>query len=53
MMNSYVATINAFVEDTCVLIVIAYVLARGRLLTLLFAEQLTRQKAMYLDHVWN
>jgi signal transduction histidine kinase len=35
IMNAIFATINAFIEDTCVLIVIAYVLARGETLTLL------------------
>ncbi len=34
-------TINAFIEDTSVLAVIAYLLARGRLQTLLLRERLT------------
>jgi LytS/YehU family sensor histidine kinase len=38
-MNALFTTINAFIEDTCVLIVIAYALARGKTLTLLSHPQ--------------
>lgn len=39
IMQHAIPIINAFVEDTCVLTVIAYLLARGRMLELLFAER--------------
>lgn len=45
-MNLYLPVINAFIEDTCVLMVIAYLLARGRMLTLLISERATNH------HVW-
>ena len=41
-MNSLFATINAFIEDTCVIFAIAYFLTRGRRLELLFAPKPTR-----------
>src|SRR5579872_2097331 len=34
--------INSFIEDTCVVVVIAYLLTRGRMLALLTAERPTR-----------
>jgi LytS/YehU family sensor histidine kinase len=47
-MQHAIPTINAFIEDTCVLTVIAYLLARGRMLELLFAERRTAQDQMRL-----
>src|SRR6476620_4810455 len=44
-MGAYVRTINAFIEDTCVIVVLAYLLTRGRLLTLLFQKRSTNPKA--------
>jgi LytS/YehU family sensor histidine kinase len=41
-------TINAFVEDTCVIIVVAYLLARGRMLALLFQQRLPWRQALTL-----
>ena len=35
-MTHYIPAINAFIEDTCVLVVIAYLLARGGALAILF-----------------
>jgi histidine kinase len=43
--------INAFIEDTCVLVAVAYLLARGRMLSLLFRERLPLWKAVYLGAV--
>jgi len=47
-MNGSLGTIHTFVADTCVLIVVAYVLARGRMLTLLFRSTLTRRETVSL-----
>ena len=38
-MNSHFQALNAFIEDTCVIAVIAYLLARGRVLVLLFSTE--------------
>lgn len=38
-MNNHFPVLNAFIEDTCVIMVIAYLLARGRMLGLLFPDQ--------------
>jgi LytS/YehU family sensor histidine kinase len=43
--------INALIEDTCVLVAVAYLLARGRMLSLLFNERLPLWKALYLGSV--
>ena len=43
--------INSFIEDTCVLVAVAYLLARGRLLSLLFRERLPPWKSAYLGAV--
>jgi signal transduction histidine kinase len=43
--------INAFIEDSCVLVAVAYLLARGRLLSLLFRERLPLWKTAYLGAV--
>jgi hypothetical protein len=45
------AIINAFIEDTCVLVAVAYLLARGRMLSLLFCERLPRWKTASLGAV--
>jgi LytS/YehU family sensor histidine kinase len=37
-----------FIADTCILVVIAYLLARGRMLTLLFRENLTPGEVFHL-----
>jgi signal transduction histidine kinase len=37
-MAHFIPTLNAFIEDTCVLVVIAYLLARGRMLGLLVGD---------------
>ena len=47
-MAQYVPTINAFIEDTCVLVVIAYLLARGGALTLLFPTRPSRRNEVIL-----
>jgi LytS/YehU family sensor histidine kinase len=46
--NEPLGIINAFVEDTCVIIVVAYLLARGRLLVLLFQRSLPWRQALTL-----
>ena len=50
-MNVYIQALNAFLEDTCVLIVIAYLLARGRLLAILFETHLMGRKIITLGSV--
>ena len=40
-----------FIADTCILVVIAYLLARGRMLTLLFQESLTSCEVLLLGFV--
>ena len=47
-MKPYLPVINAFIEDTCVLMVIAYLLARGRTLTLLIVESARPRRALIL-----
>lgn len=42
------AIINAFIEDTCVLVAVAYLLARGRMLALLFSARLPVWRAVNL-----
>jgi signal transduction histidine kinase len=44
-MGAYIRTINAFIEDTCVIVVLAYLLTRGRLLTLLVQKRSPHPKA--------
>jgi signal transduction histidine kinase len=44
-------TVNAFIEDTCVLVAVAYLLARGRVLSLLFRQRLPLWKTAYLGAV--
>ncbi len=52
-MDVYLSTvINAFIEDTCVLVAVAYLLVRGRMLSLLFRERLPLWKAAYLGAVF-
>lgn len=50
-MNTVLRAINAFIEDTSVLLVFAYLLARGRILELLFRERLTGWQAVSLGCV--
>ena len=50
-MKPYLSVVNAFLEDTCVLMVIAYLLARGRMLALLIAERITGRQALTLGVV--
>ena len=50
-MNLDLSVINAFIEDTCVLMVIAYLLARGRMLTLLTAERVTWRRVLTLGAI--
>jgi len=49
--NIYIQTLNAFLEDTCVLVVIAYLLARGRLLVTLFEVRLSGRNTVTLGIV--
>ena len=51
-MKLYLPVINAFIEDTCVLMVIAYLLARGRMLALLIANRVTGRRALTLGVVF-
>ena len=51
-MNNYLPTLNAFIEDTCVLVVIAYALARGRLLLLLASSERSLQHTLYSGAVF-
>ena len=37
-MQSFLVALNSFLEDTCVLVVIAYLLTRGQILSLVFTE---------------
>jgi hypothetical protein len=50
-MHPYGPVINAFIEDTCVLAVIAYLLARGRLLQLLSSTRLDWSRAARLGFI--
>lgn len=47
-MSTPASILYSFVADTCVLVVIAYLLARGSLLALLFRERLARREAASL-----
>jgi len=47
-MHASFESTHTFVADTCVLVVIAYVLARGRMLALLFRDKLPFRKAVLL-----
>lgn len=47
-MNIYFSAINAFIEDSCVLVVVAYLLARGQMLRLLFAERRDLRSSLLL-----
>ena len=51
-MKPYLPVVNAFLEDTCVLMVIAYLLVRGRMLALLVAERITDRQALTLGVVF-
>jgi LytS/YehU family sensor histidine kinase len=43
--------LNAFIEDTCVLVAVAFLLARGRILALLFRGHRTAWETLYLGIV--
>ncbi len=47
-MSYYLSILNAFIEDTCVLAVVAYLLARGPMLSLLRGERKTGRDAITL-----
>lgn len=47
-MSAYLPVINAFIEDTCVIAIVAYLLARGRMLSLLFSEPRSWRGDAYL-----
>ena len=46
--NAYFSVINAFIEDSSVIVVVAYLLARGRMLHLLFAERRDLRISLFL-----
>jgi LytS/YehU family sensor histidine kinase len=46
--NSYFSVINMFIEDTSVIVVVAYLLARGRMLSLLFTERRDLRSSLFL-----
>src|SRR5215211_5906148 len=50
-MRAVLSAINAFIEDTSVLIVVAYLLARGRRLALLFRGSPRLWEASYLGAI--
>lgn len=47
-MDSYFVYMASFLKDACVLVVLAYLLARGRMLRLLFRERLSRTTTLLL-----
>ena len=47
-MNAYFSVINAFIEDSSVIVIVAYLLARGRMLRLLFAERRDLRSSLFL-----
>ena len=47
-MNVYFNVINAFIEDSSVIVVVAYLLVRGRMLGLLFAERRDLSSSLFL-----
>ncbi len=47
-MSVYFATLNAFLEDTCVLAVVAWLLTRGRMLPLLLERRPNRHRTVVL-----
>jgi len=49
--NNHFPILNSFIEDTCVIAVIAYLLARGRMLELLSATDTKRSRAVVLGMV--
>ena len=51
-MNGYFQMINAFIEDTCVIIVLAYLLARGGMLAMVFNSRRTRRESLYLGAIF-
>src|SRR5689334_8136713 len=51
-MNGYYQTLNSFLEDTCVIVVIAYLLKRGRMLSLLFQEKRTIRQTLYMGAIF-
>lgn len=51
-MNGFFQTINAFIEDTSVIIVLAYLLARGGMLAMVFDPRRTRRQVVYVGTVF-
>lgn len=51
-MNTIVQTLNAFLEDTCVIIVVAYLLARGPMLGVLFDRRMTARRQVIVGAVF-
>jgi len=50
-LDYFIRALNAFIEDTCVLVAVAFLLARGRMLALLFRERRTPWESLYLGVV--
>src|SRR5579862_5359545 len=48
VMSSHFIVLNAFIEDTCVLAMIAYLLGHGRVLDWLFGEGVGWRESVYL-----
>ena len=46
--NAFFSVINAFIEDSSVIVVVAYLLARGRMLGLLFSERRDVRSSLFL-----
>jgi len=51
-MKYHFPIVNAFIEDTCVIAVIAYLLARGRMLMLLFGDKPTQSRSIAMGLVF-
>lgn len=51
-MSTLPATINTFFQNTCVIVVFAYVLTRSRLMQILFAQRIQRHDTLILGAVF-
>lgn len=51
-MNLIFQIVNAFIEDTCVIIVVAFLLARGKMLALMDQSKRSRRQIFYLGVVF-
>ncbi len=51
-MKYHFPILNAFIEDTCVIAVIAYLLARGRMLGLLYGDRPSRSRSIAMGLVF-